>query len=292
MLHTIRASPTMCGSIRNCSNCAYDCANTHGHTYSCPASGRVKTLWNLKKGKMFFATFLFLGSRGCRVVSVAASRTLAPPRGNTQIRTPAPTPPTHPPADPPRNRPPARAPLRPSGHPQRPPLHPTATDPTPRWVKTSGRVRNMKKSRGGENLVDLFAIIFHSKTIIFAAICFTQFSSGFHPGFHLSFHLRFHRSFHLGFHSRGDFFHPPESLGRATPLLQPHMRSLCGPTRSVTSSVHFDPQPRPATHPTRPRPPERIAAAGQAQNVALLSGLVISTGAFFFHAVLLRARES
>ena len=33
MLHTIRASPTMCGSIRTCSNCAYDCTNTHGHTY-------------------------------------------------------------------------------------------------------------------------------------------------------------------------------------------------------------------------------------------------------------------
>ena len=33
MLHTIRASPTMCGPIRNCSKCAYDCTNTHGHTY-------------------------------------------------------------------------------------------------------------------------------------------------------------------------------------------------------------------------------------------------------------------
>ena len=33
MLLTIRASPTMCGSIRTCSNCAYDCTNTHGHTY-------------------------------------------------------------------------------------------------------------------------------------------------------------------------------------------------------------------------------------------------------------------
>ena len=130
------------------------------------------------------------------------------------------------------------------------------------------------------------------KTIIFAAIFFTQFSPGFHLSFHLSFHPMVITWCFGGFHSRGDFFHPPESLGRATPLLQPHMRSLCGPTRSVTSSVHFDPQPRPATHPTRPRPPERIAAAGQAQNVTLLSGLVISTGAFFFHAVLLRARES
>ena len=138
---------------------------------------------------------------------------------------------------------------------------------------------------------------FHSS---FHTIFHFSFHTSFHYSLNTSFHYSFHLSFHPmcitlcfgGFHSRGDFFHPPESLGRATPLLQPHMRSLCGPTRSVTSSVHFDPQPRPATHPTRPRPPERIAAAGQAQNVALLSGLVISTGAFFFHAVLLRARES
>ena len=33
MLHTIQASPTMCGSIRKCSNCTCDCTNTHGHTY-------------------------------------------------------------------------------------------------------------------------------------------------------------------------------------------------------------------------------------------------------------------